>query len=60
MAYELHSLSCIPPPGWETLARSASCVQAVTDPEHPLFGVMFHPEVRNDRIVEAFLELCKG
>jgi len=59
-AYELHSFSCEPPAGWETLAVSAACVQATRDPHHPRFGVMFHPEVRNDRVVEAFLEMCGG
>ncbi|MCU0632516.1 MAG: gamma-glutamyl-gamma-aminobutyrate hydrolase family protein [Methanolinea sp.] len=57
-AYELHSFSCDPPPGWETLAVSCGCVQAIHDPNRPRFGVMFHPEVRNDRVVEVFLEMC--
>ncbi|HOT03482.1 MAG TPA: gamma-glutamyl-gamma-aminobutyrate hydrolase family protein [Methanolinea sp.] len=57
-AYELHSHSCEPPPGWEILAVSSACIQAIRDPHHPRFGVMFHPEVRNDRIVEVFLEMC--
>lgn len=57
-AYELHSFSCEPPPAWESLAVSSAFVQAIRDPHHPRFGVMFHPEVRNDRVVEAFLEMC--
>ena len=59
-AYELHSHSCEPPPAWETLAVSSACVQAIRDPHHPRYGVMFHPEVRNDCVVEAFLEMCVG
>lgn len=60
MAYELHTHSCIPPQGWEILAESEICVQAVRNPDRPFFGVMFHPEVRNDRVVKSFLELCEG
>jgi len=59
-AYQLHSHSCLPPPGWERLAESAMCIQAVRDPKRPFFGVMFHPEVRNDRVIEVFLESCNG
>lgn len=59
-AYELHSHSCEPPPGWEILAVSDRCIQAIRDPLHPRFGLMFHPEVRNDRVVEVFLELCRA
>jgi GMP synthase (glutamine-hydrolysing) len=58
-AYELHSFSCDPPPGWEVTAVSDRCVQAVHHPDRPLFGVMFHPEVRNDGVVERFCALCR-
>ncbi len=57
-AYELHSFSCEPPPGWKTLAVSGRSIQAVRDPYRPLFGVMFHPEVRNERVLEVFLGMC--
>ena len=57
-AYELHSFACDPPRGWVVMAVSDSCVQAVRHPDRPLYGVMFHPEVRNDGIVERFLSLC--
>lgn len=59
-AYELHSYSCDPPRGWLTIAVSDECVQAIRHPEKPLYGVMFHPEVRNDWVVEQFLSLCTG
>jgi GMP synthase (glutamine-hydrolysing) len=58
-AYELHSFACDPPPGWMVTAVSDRCVQAVRHPDRPLFGVMFHPEVRNDRVVERFCTLCR-
>lgn len=60
MAYELHTHSCVPPHGWEILAESEICIQAIRDPERPFFGVLFHPEVRYDRVVKSFLELCEG
>jgi GMP synthase (glutamine-hydrolysing) len=58
-AYELHTFACDPPPGWEVAAASAVCIQAVRHPTRPLFGVMFHPEVRNDHVVERFCALCR-
>jgi GMP synthase (glutamine-hydrolysing) len=58
-AYELHSFTCDPPRGWEVMAVSDSGVQAVRHPDRPLYGVMFHPEVRNEGVVERFLSLCK-
>lgn len=58
-AYELHSYTSEPPPGWVVTAVSDGGVQAVRHPEKQLFGVMFHPEVRNDGVVERFLSLCK-
>ena len=58
-AYELHSFACDPPPGWMVTAVSDRCVQAIRHPDLPLFGVMFHPEVRNDAVVERFCNLCR-
>jgi len=58
-AYELHSFACDPPPGWVVTAVSDRCVQAVRHPDLPLYGVMFHPEVRNDTVVERFCALCR-
>ena len=58
-AYELHSFACDPPPGWEVTAVSDRCGQAVRHPGRPLSGVMFHPEVRNDLVVERFCSLCR-
>lgn len=58
-AYELHSFACDPPPGWVVTAASDRCVQVVHHPDRPLYGVMFHPEVRNDQVVERFCALCR-
>jgi GMP synthase-like glutamine amidotransferase len=59
MAYELHTNTCDPPPGWVTMAVSDNGIQAVRHPDRPLYGVMFHPEVRNDAVVERFLAACR-
>jgi GMP synthase (glutamine-hydrolysing) len=59
-AYEVHSFACEPPPGWIVTAVSDTGVQAFRHPDRPLFGVMFHPEVRNDRVIERFCTLCRG
>jgi len=53
-AYEVHSFACEPPAGWLVTAVSDTCVQAFRHPDRPIFGVMFHPEVRNDAVVERF------
>lgn len=58
-AYELHGLSCTVPPGFETLAVSDLCVQAMRHSGKALYGVMFHPEVRNEWVVERFIKVAK-
>jgi GMP synthase (glutamine-hydrolysing) len=57
-AYELHSLSVIPPPSFRVLATSPSGVQVIRHPDRPVYGVMFHPEVRNEWLIRRFLALC--
>ncbi len=56
-AYELHNFSLNPSENLETLAVSDRCVQAVKHREKPFYGVMFHPEVRNEWLIERFLEM---
>jgi GMP synthase-like glutamine amidotransferase len=52
-------LNCIIKPSNDffVLAKSQKCVQAIQHKIKPLFGVMFHPEVRNPEIIEKFLNL---
>ena len=59
-AFGLHSFACEPPREWIVTAVSDVCVQAVRHPDRPIFGVMFHPEVRNDQVVERFCALCRA
>ncbi len=56
-AYELHGFSAEPPESFAVLARSERCVQAVRHRTLPFYGVIFHPEVRNEWVVTRFLHL---
>ncbi len=52
------------PPGWRSLAHSASCpVQVMVHPERPIFGVQFHPEVEHTEhgrdLLERFVGRCR-
>jgi GMP synthase (glutamine-hydrolysing) len=58
-AYELHSLSVAPPTSFRVLAVSPSGVQIIRHRERPFYGVMFHPEVRNEWLIWRFLSLCR-
>ena len=42
---------------FQVLARSDRCVQAIAHRESPLYGVLFHPEVRRQNVVSRFLSL---
>jgi GMP synthase (glutamine-hydrolysing) len=58
-AYELHTLACTDPGFLEVLAVSDRCIQVVKHPTRPVYGVMFHPEVRNEWVVKRFLSLTR-
>jgi GMP synthase-like glutamine amidotransferase len=53
-AYELHSYSIQPSKELDVLAESERCVQAVKHKKRDIYGVLFHPEVRNREIIERF------
>ena len=57
VAYELHRFAPQPSGEFMVLAESDRCTQAVRHTSLPFYGVMFHPEVRNDWVVERFLTL---
>ena len=54
-AYELHNTAVEPSEEFEILARSDRCVQAIRHKKKDVYGVLFHPEVRNREILERFL-----
>ena len=56
-AYEVHGAGVVPPPGFTVLAESDRCIQAIRHPDLPFYGILFHPEVRNEWVVERFLTL---
>ena len=59
-AYELHTIACIDPGPFKVLAVSDRCIQVIRHPVRPVYGVMFHPEVRNEWAVERFLSLAQN
>lgn len=56
-AYSLHNYSIEPSKDFEVLAVSSVCVQAVKHKEKQIYGVLFHPEVRNPEILQRFIQL---
>ena len=56
-AYALHNFSVKPSQTFETLAKSAKCVQAIKHKQKKIYGVLFHPEVRNQDIIQRFIKL---
>ncbi len=56
-AYTLHSYTAKPGGGiFEFLAKSAQCIQAIKHKQKPIYGVLFHPEVRNQEILRRFVK----
>jgi GMP synthase-like glutamine amidotransferase len=57
-AYALHSLSISPSShSFTVLAKSPTCIEAVKHCKKDIYGVLFHPEVRNPQILRCFVEL---
>jgi GMP synthase-like glutamine amidotransferase len=54
-AYSLHNMAAEVPSDFTVLAKSALCAQAMRHKSRPLYGVLFHPEVRNPGILAAFV-----
>jgi GMP synthase-like glutamine amidotransferase len=54
-AYTLHSFSVLPSEEFQVLAESAQCVQAIKHRQRDVYGVLFHPEVRNQEILQRFI-----
>jgi GMP synthase-like glutamine amidotransferase len=56
-AYSLHNYSVESSEEFEVLAESPRCLQAMKHRQKPIYGVLFHPEVRNGEILKRFIEL---
>jgi GMP synthase (glutamine-hydrolysing) len=54
-AYTLHNFSVEPSVEFEVLAESTQCAQAVKHRRRDVYGVLFHPEVRNQEILRRFI-----
>lgn len=54
-AYELHHFAVEPSEDFEVIARSDACVQAIAHKKKAIYGVLFHPEVRNRNVVNQFM-----
>ena len=55
-AYTLHNFSVEPSKTFETLAESTKCIQAIKHRQKNIYGVLFHPEVRNQEILKRFIQ----
>jgi GMP synthase-like glutamine amidotransferase len=55
--YHLHNFGATLPEGFQVVAGRAEYVEAFKHLERPIYGIIFHPEVRNRWILERFAEL---
>jgi GMP synthase-like glutamine amidotransferase len=56
-AYALHNYSVEPSQTFEALAQSAKCIQAIKHKQKNIYGLLFHPEVRNQDILKKCIRL---
>jgi GMP synthase (glutamine-hydrolysing) len=56
-AYSIHNNAISTPRGFEVLAESDACIHAIKHKTKEIYGVLFHPEVRNERIIREFMKL---
>ncbi|MFB3766672.1 MAG: hypothetical protein ACE14P_15700 [Methanotrichaceae archaeon] len=55
--YHLHNYGVTLPSGFELVAGNPKRVEAFLYCQRPIYGIIFHPEVRNRWIVERFVNL---
>jgi GMP synthase (glutamine-hydrolysing) len=55
--YHLHNFGVTLPDGFDQAAGSPQRVEAFLHCQRPIYGIIFHPEVRNRWIVERFVNL---
>jgi GMP synthase (glutamine-hydrolysing) len=56
-AYSLHSYCVEPSADFEVYAKSTKCSQIIKHKTDPIYGVLFHPEVRNTELIKRFIQL---
>jgi GMP synthase (glutamine-hydrolysing) len=56
-AYSLHSYCVETSEEFEVWAKSAKCIQFIKHKTKPIYGALFHPEVRNQELIKRFIEL---
>jgi GMP synthase (glutamine-hydrolysing) len=56
-AYSLHSYCVESSEDFEVWAESAKCIQLIKHKIKPIYGVLFHPEVRNPELIKRFIRL---
>lgn len=56
-AYNLHNYSVLNCEKFKILAESERCIQAVKHIKKEIFGISFHPEVRNENVISNFLKI---
>ena len=52
--YHLHNFGVTSPEGFQVIAESQGCIAAFKHRQMPIYGIAFHPEVRNKWILERF------
>ena len=56
-SYSLHNLALEKSETYTVLAESEKCIQAIKHNAKQHYGVLFHPEIRNQEIISNFLKL---
>ncbi|HOJ96701.1 MAG TPA: hypothetical protein PK024_07710 [Methanospirillum sp.] len=59
-AYALHQYTATRSPLWTSLATSTLTDQVVRHCLYPWYGVLFHPEVRNEWLIERFVAMTRS
>jgi len=59
-AYSLHSYCVEPSEDFYAWAKSTKCIQIIKHKTKPIYGMLFHPEVRNPELIERFILLNKS